>query len=239
MSIKKIGIGAALAASAVAIAIGGSALASADTPSTSGSSASGTAPSGAGYGTPGAPDARGGSSDTPVTGAELTKVTAAMTAKDAAVSVTAVRKDPDGSYDVLGNKAGAPVLYDVSADLTIFTAHTGGPGWKGGPRGGFSGTAVTGAELTKVTAAMKAKDAAVSVTAVRKDPDGSYDVLGSKAGAPVMYDVSADLTTFTAHTGGPGGPGGPGGAGGGRGHGGPEGAPSGPATGSSTANPSA
>ncbi len=232
MSLKKIGIGAALAASAVAIVIGGSALANADTPSTTGAS-----PSSSGYGAPGASDGRGGGSpDTAVTGIELTKVTAAMKANDPAVTVTAVRKDADGSYDVLGTKAGAPVRYDVSADLATFTAHTGGPGGgrgHGGPGGGSSDTAVTGAELTKVTAAMKAKDSAVTVTAVREDPDGSYDVLGTKAGAPVRYDVSADLATFTAHTGGPGG---------GARRGGPEGAPSSPATGSSgtaTAAPSA
>src|SRR3954470_6660033 len=82
---------------------------------------------------------------------------------------------------------------------------SGSPG-AGGPGGGASADAtVTGAELAKVTAAMKAKDSAVTVTAVRKDPDGSYDVLGTKAGAPVFYDVSADLTTFTAGAGGRGG----------------------------------
>jgi hypothetical protein len=51
-----------------------------------------------------------------------------------------------------------------------------------------------------VTAAMKAKDSSVTVTSVRKDPDGSYDVLGTKAGANVMYDVSTDLTTVTQNT---------------------------------------
>ena len=50
---------------------------------------------------------------------------------------------------------------------------------------------------------MKAKDAAVTVTSVQKDPDDSYDVYGTKAGAQVAYDVSADLNTFTARTGGP------------------------------------
>jgi hypothetical protein len=35
---------------------------------------------------------------------------------------------------------------------------------------------------------------------VRKDPDGSYDVVGTKGGANVMFDVSADLATVTANT---------------------------------------
>ena len=66
----------------------------------------------------------------------------------------------------------------------------------------------------------------MTVESVRKDPDGSYDVLGTKAGAPVMFDVSADLATITENAGGPGGPGGHGPQGGGKGHG-PQGGPQG------------
>jgi CO/xanthine dehydrogenase Mo-binding subunit len=143
----------------------------------------------------------GGSADTPVTGAELTKVTNAMKAKDSGVTVTSVRKDPDGSYDVYGTKAGAQVAYDVSADLSTFTARTGGGGrgGHGGP-GGSADTQVTGAELTQVADAVKAKDAAVTVTSVRRDPDGSYDVFGTKAGAQVMFEVSKDLKTITQNS---------------------------------------
>jgi hypothetical protein len=68
---------------------------------------------------------------------------------------------------------------------------------------GHSHTAVTGDELAKVTAAVKAKDAGVAVTSVQQDPDGSYDVLGTKAGAEVRLEVSKDLTTVTT---GPGRP---------------------------------
>ncbi|HET7762316.1 MAG TPA: hypothetical protein VFL46_08155, partial [Phycicoccus sp.] len=63
----------------------------------------------------------------------------------------------------------------------------------------------TGAEADKVIAAVTAKDSAATIDTVRKDPDGSYDALGTKAGSPVFYDVSADLKTVTEHTGGPGG----------------------------------
>src|SRR4051812_45024507 len=149
---------------------------------------------GGGGGRPG-----GGSNDTPVPGDEATKAGAAVPAKAPAVTVTSVRKDPDGSYDVLGTKAGANVMYDVSADLATFTQSTGHGGGKG-HGGGSNDTAVTGDELSKVTAAVKAKDSTITVTSVRKDPDGSYDVLGTKAGANVMYDVSADLATFTQNT---------------------------------------
>ena len=70
---------------------------------------------------------RGQSSDTPVTGDEATKVSAAVTAKDSTVTISSVRKDPGGSYDALGTKAGAAVMFDVSSDLGTITqnAHTG------------------------------------------------------------------------------------------------------------------
>ena len=208
MSLRKLGIGAAIVTASAAIVVGGSALANA-------AARSAGVPGAAGYGVPGygapgygAPGyggghgrGGGGSADTPVTGAELTKVTNAMKAKDSAVTVTSVQKDPDGSYDVYGTKAGAQVAYDVSADLSTFTARTGGPG--GGGRGGHGGSAdtpVTGDEAKQVTDAVKAKDAAVTVTSVRKDPDGSYDVLGTKAGAQVMFEVSKDLKTITQNT---------------------------------------
>ncbi len=76
----------------------------------------------------------------------------------------------------------------------------------GGQMGGSQDTAVTGDEADKVIAAVQAKDSAASITEVRKDPDGSYDALGTKDGAPVFFEVSADLATITENTGG--GPGG-------------------------------
>lgn len=143
--------------------------------------------------------AAGASQDTPVTGDEATKVSAAVTAKDSTVTVTSVRKDPDGSYDVLGTKDGANVMFDVSADLATITQAQGGKGGgKGG--GGSQDTVITGDEATKVTAAVTAKDSAVTVSQVRKDPDGSYDVVGTKDGAKVFYEVSADLATVTARS---------------------------------------
>ena len=165
-----------------------------------------------GYGE-GAPLGRAGgegeaSGDTPVTGAELAKVTAAVAAKDSAVTVTSVRKDPDGSYDVFGTRSGSQVRFDVSADLKTITLGGGRHGGGGrGSGGGAADTPVTGTELAKVTAAVEAKDSAVTVTSVRKDPDGSYDVVGTRSGSQVMYDVSADLTTITQNTFGNGRPG--------------------------------
>ena len=216
MNVKKISIAAASVAAVAALAIGGSAIANAadnPTPTTTSSATStqGTADSGTtgtqGKGQRGGTGATGqqGSQDTPVTGDEAAKVSAAVTAKDSTVTVTSVRKDPDGSYDVLGTKAGANVMFDVSADLATITENAGGPGGgKGGGMGGASqDTPVTGDEAAKVSAAVTAKDSTVTVTSVRKDPDGSYDVLGN-----VMFDVSADLATITENAGGPGGMGG-------------------------------
>jgi hypothetical protein len=120
-TMKRIGLAAAGIGATGAIVFGAASLASAapGTPSPSASSGTGT-----GTGTGPGSNGRGGSADTPVTGDELAKVTAAMKAKDSSVTVASVRKDPDGSYDVLGTKAGADVMYDVSADLKTFTLNT-------------------------------------------------------------------------------------------------------------------
>ena len=120
MSVKKIGLIAAGAVAVGGMALGGSAIANAAAPTPSPSTSADTT------------GGRGGSNDTPVTGDEAKKVTSAVTAKDAAVTVTSVRKDPDGSYDVFGTKAGAQVRYDVSADLKTITEGEAGNAQHGG-----------------------------------------------------------------------------------------------------------
>ncbi len=98
------------------------------------------------------------------------------------------------------------------------TDRTGGPGGAAGAVAPHQHTDVTGDELAKVTAAVQAKDSAATVQSVQKDPDGSYDVHATKAGQPVMYEVSADLNTISEGpqggpgAGGPGGPAGPAGS---------------------------
>ena len=101
-----------------------------------------------------------------------------------------------------------------NASTTTQVAGTGytapGQGGYGAPdgrgMGGHSHTAVTGTELDKVKAAVKAKDSTITVTTVVKDADGSYDVFGTKSGSQVMVEVSKDLKTIEVRTGGPGGP---------------------------------
>ncbi len=134
-----IGLAAVALAAAGVVGVTGAALAAADdstaTPSPSATSSS--APRGDAAGRP------GGSQDTAVTGSEADKVVAAVKAKDSAVTITTVRKDPDGSYDAIGTKAGVPVFFDVSADLKTVTAATGGPGGPG-HRGGPDGSTAPG-----------------------------------------------------------------------------------------------
>jgi hypothetical protein len=83
---------------------------------------------------------------------------------------------------------------------TSSTSTTSGKGERGGPVGASKDTPVTGDEATKASAAVTAKDSAVTVTEVRKDADGSYDVVGTKDGTKVFYEVSADLKTVTARS---------------------------------------
>ena len=116
MSSNKMGLAAGAAVAAGALLFGGAALANAAT----GTSLTSAAQTASGY----VRGEGGGSADTPVTGAEAAKVTAAVKAKDSSVTVTSVRKDPDGSYDVLGTKSGSQVMYDVSADLKTITQNT-------------------------------------------------------------------------------------------------------------------
>lgn len=207
MNRKKIGLAAASLLAAGAIVGGGSALTNAAqnaTPSPSTSASSGaTQGQGGGQG-----QGVQQHQHTTVTGSEAQKVIDAVKAKDSSVTISTVEKDPDGTYDAHGTKSdGTQVMFDVSADLKTVSAGRGGPG------GGSQDAAVTGSEAQKVIDAVKAKDSSVTIDTVRKDPDGSYDALGSKSdGTKVMYDVSADLKTIAEGGQGKGGPGGPNGA---------------------------
>ncbi|WP_270888135.1 hypothetical protein [Pedococcus sp. 5OH_020] len=197
MNSTRIVTAAAGLVAAVGLSLGAASLASASNAPTAAS----------GYRTAFAAPGGPASSDTPVTGSRLGTVAAAVKAKDSAVTVTSVRTDPDGSYDVFGTRAGAQVMLEVSKDLATVTSATGRPGGGQGGAGGSSDTPVTGSELAKVTAAVRSKDSTVTVASVRKDPDGSYDVFGTKAGAPVMIEVGKDLTTVTTNAGRRGAPG--------------------------------
>ncbi|GAA1984931.1 hypothetical protein GCM10009817_27980 [Terrabacter lapilli] len=118
---------AAVVAAAGLIGTGAALSNAASTPSPSSTSTS-TAGTGSDAGSEAGPDrSMNPNNDTPVTGTELAGVTAAVKAKDASVTVTSVRKDPDGSYDVLGTRSGADVMLEVSKDLKTITTNAGGP----------------------------------------------------------------------------------------------------------------
>jgi hypothetical protein len=155
-STNRVVTGVAAVAAAGLLALGGAAIANAasnptPTPSTTSPSTESTpsAPGTQGYGHGcGGP---GGSNDTTVTGAEATKVADAVKAKYSGVTVSTVRKDADGSYDVLGTRSGSPVFYDVSKDLSTVTERTGmGMGHRGqGSHQGGTNQSGTGTEGTQ------------------------------------------------------------------------------------------
>src|SRR6478735_4119123 len=165
MDAKKLGIAVAAAVTLGAGVVGGAAIAAASSGGSTGTTGRmgyGAPPgegSGRGFGAP--------HQHTSVTGDELAKVTAAVTKKDSGVTVKQVLQDPDGSYDVFGTKGGEPVMLEVSKDLATVTERAGGPGGPGrggdgGPGGAPNDKTVTGAELAKVKAAVKAEDAGVT-----------------------------------------------------------------------------
>ena len=208
VSSTKLVTGAAAAVTAGSLVFAGASLARADSTTDSNAAGSSTCSAQADRG-------RGGHAHTEVTGDEATKVTKAVTTTDSAVTVESVRKDPDGSYDVMGTKNGERVMVEVSADLKSVEVRQGGPGpgdGHGGP-GGMNLTAVTGQEATKVGAAVRAKDSGFTVERVGKTDDGAYLVAGTKDGERAMARVAGDLKSVDIRTGdqGPDGPGGRGG----------------------------
>ncbi|MBC9956848.1 hypothetical protein [Yimella sp. cx-51] len=195
-----------------AVGVGGAAAANAAGGTSSTSSATNSTSTQDGQTGKDGKDGKGGHEHAAVTGTEATNVKNAVTAKYSGITITEVRKDPDGTYDVLATKSGNRVMYEVSKDLKTISERTGGGprgdhggrGGKGGPggKGHHAHTAVTGTEATNVKNAVTAKYSGITVTEVRKDPDGSYDVLATKSGNRVMYEVSKDLKTISERTGG-------------------------------------
>lgn len=181
--------GAAVAVSVASLGFAGASLASAEDADTATPSAGST------DSREGRECGAGGPRDlTEVTGEEATRVTDAVAAQDSAFTAESVGKDSEGNYVVRGTKDGGRAMARVSADLSSVEVGTGRGGGPGG-RGGHDHTEVTGDEATRVTEAVTAQDAGITVESVLKDPDGSYDVVGTKDGARVRVEVSADLAT--------------------------------------------
>ena len=212
MDAKKIGIAAAAAVAVGAGVVGGAAIAAA----ASGDSSTERRTASTGTAAPAVDSAvasrrlrwrglrrsrRPGHDHTPVTGAELAKVEAAVDAEDSAVTVQQCAQGPGRllrrvrhqgrrSRDARGEQG--PRDHHRTRAWAGAAAGVRGPG---GPGGHHAHTPVTGAELTKVRNAVTAKYDDVTVRGVGKDPDGSYDVFGTRDGQPVMLEVSKDLKT--------------------------------------------
>ncbi|MDQ4489444.1 hypothetical protein RBS60_04425 [Sinomonas sp. ASV486] len=186
---QRIGYAAASAAAVAALIGGGAAVANAaTTPSPSATSGGSSSGSSSTHGP--------GGQHTAASADETSKVTAAVKAKDANANVTKVEKDADGSFDATATSNGSTVRYEVSADYATVTQNThAGHGMGGGQR-----TPLSSDELSKVTAAVKAKDANATVKDSWKDSDGSFDVVATSGSTTTKYDVSADYKTVTADT---------------------------------------
>ena len=142
-----------------------------------------------------------GSNDTPVTGTELAKVSAAVKAKDSAVTVTARAEGPrrllrrvrhEGG--VAGHARGQQGPEDDHHWAWSRVRRPGARRWQGH---GMNDTPVTGTELSNVKAAVKAKDSAVTVTKRPQGPRRLLRRVRHEGGGPVMLEVSKDLKTIT------------------------------------------
>ena len=123
------------------------------------------------------------------------------------VAVAANAADPSATPTASSSAStsGGTVTTDggtVSGGSTDDSTEGHGKGGRGGDMGASQDTPVTGDEAQKVIDAVKASDATITVESVRKDPDGSYDAIGTKDGQPVMVNVSADLATIEVGQGG-------------------------------------
>ncbi len=147
------------------------------------------------------PGGRGGHAHTQVNADVAAKVTAAVKAKDATITVQRVMADADGSYDVHGTKAdGSRVMVEVSKDLATVEIRTGGMGGFG-KHGMAPGTVVSADTLSKIAAAVKAKDATVTVRAAMQLSDGTYRAMGTKAdGTHVMVALDKALKVTNLET---------------------------------------
>ncbi len=92
---------------------------------------------------------------------------------------------------------GAAVANAATTPSPSATSSAGSGTSSGTSKGGGQHTAASADETSKVTAAVKAKDANAQVTKVEKDSDGSFDATATSNGSTVRYEVSADYATVT------------------------------------------
>ena len=167
--------------------------------------------------------------ETPLTGDQLAKATAAAQAAVPGATIVRAETDGDGdAFEVHVTKAdGTSATVKLNADFTVKTIETGkgGRGGKGGAGGphqanGITETPLTGDQLTKATAAAQTAAPGSTVVRAETDADGdAFEVHITKAdGTRATVKLNSDFTVKTVEAdAGRGGKGG--GKGGGR-HGG-------------------
>ena len=150
---------------------------------------------------------RGGMNETPLTGADAEKATAAALAAVPGGTVIRVESDSDGTYEAHVAKADGTeveVKMDKDFNVTSVEEFTG----RGGH--GMNETPLTGADAEKATAAAKAELPGGTVLRVETDADGSFEAHVRKADGTeveVKMDKDFNVTSVEEFT-GRGGPGG-------------------------------
>lgn len=136
-----------------------------------------------------------GSGETPLTGTEAEKVTAAAQAAVPGGTVIRVETDNDGVYEAHMTKAdGTEVVVAVDKDFNVTGVEEfGGRGGHGGP--GMNETPLTGADADKATQAAEAKFPGGTVLRVETDSDGTYEAHVRKAdGTEVEVKMDKNFT---------------------------------------------
>jgi uncharacterized membrane protein YkoI len=209
--------GAVVGVGLLGVAVGattlGTASAAADPPATTAGAASTatTTPSEANESTSGidasGPHQANGITETPLTGDDLAKATAAAQAAVPGATVDRAETDADGAtYEVHMTKTdGTHVTVELDANFAVTGTETGGGGGgdhgAGGHRDGE--TALTGDDLAKATAAAQAAVPGGTVERAETDADGAtYEVHMTKTdGTHVTVELDANFAVTGTVTG--------------------------------------
>lgn len=136
-----------------------------------------------------------GAGETPLTGTEAEKVTAAAQQAVPDGTILRVETDSDGVYEAHVRKAdGTEVVVAVGEDFTVTGVEEfAGRGRHGGP--GMNETPLTGADAEKATAAALERFPGGTVLRVETDADGTYEAHVRKAdGTEVEVKMNEDFT---------------------------------------------
>jgi uncharacterized membrane protein YkoI len=150
----------------------------------------------------------GGSGETPLTGDDATKATAAAQKAVEGGTVLRVETDTDGTYEAHVRKTdGTEVVVKMDKDFNVTSVDTFAGG-RGGHGGGPGETPLTGDDATKATAAAQKAVEGGTVLRVETDTDGTYEAHVRKTDGTeveVKMDKDFNVTSVDTFTGGRGG----------------------------------